>query len=201
MDDAGREGLRTPTFLRDLQQQHIIDQCHSHKGHYADLQRFAALPEVAALGWPSEVVEQWLYDHLEHYEFLTDYAELDLTAVEWTLEDLPTDMFLPMRSGPSDDYMTTVPDQHEHWVYARRFTAVPAAWEDTGTWLKPPLLLDLACLDGPAGVLQVVEGRTRVGILQGRARDGLRVADRHAAWVGRLRHVGRPTSDGATSRR
>jgi hypothetical protein len=36
--------------------------------------------------------------------------------------------------------------------------------------------------------LQVVEGRMRVGILQGRRADGLHVADRHEAWVGRARY-------------
>lgn len=179
------ELLTVAVHLSDLQQPHIVAKCRSHRGLYARLDEFAALSEVAALGWPLEVVEQWLYDHLEHWEFLRDYAKLDLSAVGWTLEDLPTSAYRTLKSGPSDRYMADVPDMHEHWTHTRRYIGVPAAWEDTGTWLVPPLLLDLGCLDGPAGVLQVVEGRTRVGILQGRARDGLNVAGHHAAWVGR----------------
>ena len=34
---------------------------------------------------------------------------------------------------------------------------------------------------------QLVEGRTRVGVLRGRHADGLHVADTHLAWVGRRR--------------
>ncbi|WP_413543666.1 hypothetical protein [Citricoccus nitrophenolicus] len=176
--------MSSPTFLRDLQQPHIVREV-AGAGGWTSLEKFAALPEVAALGWPLEVVQQWLYDHLEWGEFLRDYAALDLSAVVWTREYLPLREFLPMTSGSTDDYMATVPDMHEHWTHTRRFIGVPAAWEDTGTWLVPPLLLDLGCLGGSAGVLQVVEGRTRVGILQGRTRDGLNVAGHHAAWVGR----------------
>lgn len=173
-------------YLSDLQQPHIVSEVGG-SGGFTSAEKLAALPEVAALGWPLEVVKQWLYDHLEWHEFLRDYAELDLSAVVWTLEYVPLAEFMLMTSGPSDNYLATVPDLHEHWTERRRHLGVADAWEDTGTWLVPPLLLDLACLDGSAGLLQLVEGRTRVGILQGRARDGLHVAGRHATWIGRPR--------------
>lgn len=176
-------------YLHELQQPHLIRaRPVPFKPDPADVERFAALPEVAALGWPLDVVQQWLYEHLPHDEFLADYADLDLTAVVWSLEDVPTDGFLTMRTGPSEDsYLASIPDQHRHWTEQRRHLGVAERWENDGTWQVPPLLLDLGCMDGPAGVLQVVEGRTRVGILQGRTRDRLHVADHHAAWVGRPR--------------
>jgi hypothetical protein len=40
-------------------------------------------------------------------------------------------------------------------------------------------------LDPPELGLQVVEGRTRVGVLKGRHRKAYRVAALHLAWVGR----------------
>ena len=58
-------------------------------------------------------------------------------------------------------------------------------WDKEGTWLRPPLLIERALVgEGLAG-LQLVEGRTRVGVLRGRYADKLFVADTHLAWVGR----------------
>lgn len=173
-------------FLSDLQQPHIIREV-AGASPWTSPEKFSALPEVAELGWPSEVVRQWLYEHLLWGEFLTDYAALDLSTVAWSLQDVHATAFLSMTSGSSDDYLTEFSKNPDY--YRERFTvqrpATREAWEQQGTWLVPPLLLDLACLDGAEGVLQVVEGRTRVGILQGRVRDGLYVAGQHAAWVGR----------------
>lgn len=148
-----------------------------------DLARYADVPEVAALGWPLEVVEQWLFDHLESGVFLFDYGHVDLSAIVWRLVNLPTADYLNMPTGEDGRaYFERVPSQHEHWTSVRR--GVPEAWAEAGTWLRPPLVLARALIDPPSTGWQVVEGRTRVGILRGRVADGLHVAQAHAAWVG-----------------
>ncbi|MFF8281059.1 hypothetical protein ACF05T_34260 [Streptomyces lateritius] len=58
-------------------------------------------------------------------------------------------------------------------------------WEEHGTWLRPPLLIDRRLLAPADSGLQVLEGRTRVGVLRGRLREQLGVAPAHQAWVGR----------------
>jgi hypothetical protein len=58
-------------------------------------------------------------------------------------------------------------------------------WKIHGTWKRWPILLDRELLEPAAEGLQVVEGRTRLGVLKGRARAGSRVAKQHLAWVGR----------------
>jgi hypothetical protein len=60
-----------------------------------------------------------------------------------------------------------------------------AAWYVLGTWLVPPVLLSRALLVPPTAGLQVVEGRTRLGILRGRLANGLHVASQHEVWIGR----------------
>ena len=64
-------------------------------------------------------------------------------------------------------------------------TGVAQCWETHGTWKRWPILIDRRLLDPPESGLQVVEGRTRVGVLRGRHRQGILVAERHLAWVGR----------------
>ncbi|MFC7220366.1 hypothetical protein ACFQLX_19680 [Streptomyces polyrhachis] len=49
-------------------------------------------------------------------------------------------------------------------------------WEAHGTWMRPPLLIDQRLLNPADSGLQVLEGRTRVGVLRGHHREQLRVA-------------------------
>ena len=52
-------------------------------------------------------------------------------------------------------------------------------------WLGIFLAVSFVVLGFRLFRLQVVEGRTRVGVLRGRHRQGALVAERHLAWVGR----------------
>lgn len=174
-----------PVHLADLQRRHILRRAPGN-GSLTTLERFAELPEIAALGWPIDVVDQWLYEHLPNDEFLRDYAALDLARLRWSLEDLPTSVFeiMPTGEGGSDYLANEAPDHHPHWVRCRGDKVI-RAWEERGSWVRPPIVIDRGCIGGRAGELQLVEGRTRVGVLRGRLRDGLHVAPQHAAWVGR----------------
>ena len=67
-----------------------------------DLPVFLALPAIRRLAWPDEVVQQWLYDHGRHLEFLDDYANLDLSLIQWTLKDVAIDDLKTAPTGPSD---------------------------------------------------------------------------------------------------
>ncbi|WP_244173868.1 hypothetical protein [Streptomyces recifensis] len=68
-----------------------------------------------------------------------------------------------------------------YWVGVRP-QEVGLHWEEHGTWLRPPLLIDRRFLDPSSSGLQVVEGRTRVGVLRGRVRERRHVAPDHQAW-------------------
>ncbi len=171
--------------------EHFVDlaeRCWETGFGFAEFRRHDS---VASLGWPDDVVEQWIYDHASSPSFLRDYEHVDLSLVRWDVEALPVDVFMTMPTGPSDaediDYFASNPDR---WVEARKHgvhRGVALAWEVHGTWKRWPIILDRALLD-PAGTgLQLVEGRNRVGILRGFHRRGTTVAGKHLVWVGRPR--------------
>jgi hypothetical protein len=146
---------------------------------------FRADPALVSLQWPDDVLEQLLFDHGDHGPFVDDYGHLELSAIAWTLETIPTADFHTMPTGESEAGLIEYFAQHPvHWVTVRP-PQVGRHWEERGTWLRPPLLLDRRLLNPSDSGLQVLEGRTRVGVLRGRMREELHVAPEHQAWVGR----------------
>jgi hypothetical protein len=150
---------------------------------------FRDYPEVAALRWPDDVLEQWLFDHGSNPSFLDDYSMLNLREVQWDVEIVAVDAFLDMPTGPSDTgYIKEIAREPDHWIQVRDegdHVGVAQCWTVHGTWKRWPILLDRQLLTAQSRGLQVVEGRTRVGILKGRHQRGQHVAERHLAWVGR----------------
>lgn len=141
---------------------------------------------VKSLAWPEDVVEQWLYDHAGFGPFLLDYDGLDLTNLFWHDELVPAAEFLIMPTGPSEaGVIEAVAQNPDHWSEARRDQGVPQHWESHGTWVRRPLLIDRALLQPPADGLQVIEGRTRAGVLRGFLERGRSVAATHSTWVAR----------------
>ncbi|MFB6784501.1 hypothetical protein ACFCX0_46385 [Streptomyces sp. NPDC056352] len=151
---------------------------------------FRVHPAIASLQWPDDVVEQWLFDHGDNASFLRDYGGIDLREVEWSLETISAEELYEMPTGASDDgcieHFAANPD---HWVGVRP-PDVGLCWEEHGTWMRPPILIDRSLLDPRESGLQVVEGRTRVGVLKGRRRKGAFVARQHRAWAGRAKSRG-----------
>lgn len=168
-------------YLRDFTD--LSQQCREFA---VGLARFLDSDLVESLAWPDDVVEQWLYDHSGFGCFLVDYNGLDLTTIRWQDELVPAEQFLTMPTGPSEaGLIAEFAENPDHWSEVRRHQGVPQHWEMHGTWLRRPLLIDRTLLRPPAQGLQVIEGRTRVGVLCGllaRRRD---VAAMHSAWVAR----------------
>ena len=166
---------RMPTYLKDLEP---VDQD-------LGLQMFCESPAIARLGWPQEVVRQWLFEHGRHLEFLDDYGAVDLNRIDWQLEVLPVTELERVRTGPSEqDWLERVAAEHLYWL-SRRPEHIRDTWEELGTWGVPPIFLSRDLLNPPGTGLQLVEGRMRVGIMQGRRAAGLLVGASHNAWVGR----------------
>ncbi|MBX9399476.1 hypothetical protein K4749_39575 [Streptomyces sp. TRM72054] len=146
--------------------------------------RFRADPALVSLQWPDDVLEQFLFDHGDNAAFVRDYGGIDLRDVRWRLETIPAADFVGMPTGASDaSCIESYAENPVHWVNVRRPEA-GRHWEEHGTWLRPPILIARRLLDPSDSGLQVVEGRTRVGVLRGRLREGLHVASHHQAWVG-----------------
>lgn len=152
---------------------------------------FRKQPIVGRLHWPDDVTEQWIYDLANHVPFLTDYRDVDLSTIMWRVEALPVGVYMRIATGPSEsDTIEEFARDPDHWVAVRKHgvhRGVGLSWEVHGTWKRWPLIIERDVLNSGDSGLQLVEGRTRVGVLRGRHRQGKLVADRHLVWVGRRR--------------
>jgi hypothetical protein len=175
-----------PVYLHDFA--HLSEQCREFDG--SGLGGFLRDDRVRSLDWPDDVAEQWLYDFAGWGRFQDDYGHLDLATITWHDELVPAEEFLTMPTGPSDgDLIDENAANAHHWSEVRRHLGVPQHWESHGTWMRRPLLADRTFLYPGETGLQVIEGRTRVGILRGFMQRGRSVAPVHQAWVARLRNV------------
>lgn len=179
-DSSSTDALRLADFIEEA------FRCREHGG---GLTEFLRLGQVVRLHWPADVVEQWLYDHAGNESFLRDYGLVDLARITWQVEALSLDLLMELPTGPSDaDAIEYFARDPEHWIAVRQHgqrAGVAEMWDLHGTWKRWPLVLDRAAL-GPSGHgFQLVEGRTRVGVMRGRSRQGSFVADRHLVWIGR----------------
>jgi hypothetical protein len=149
--------------------------------------RFRVDPVLASLHWPDDVLEQFLFDHGDNGAFVHDYGGIDLRQVRWQLETTPAADFNEMPTGATEaDCVEYFAENPVHWVKVHP-TEVRHHWEEHGTWMRPPVLIDRRLVAPTNNGLQVLEGRKRVGVLRGRQREGLRVASHHHAWIGRPR--------------
>jgi hypothetical protein len=152
-------------------------------------EEFRQNPAVMDLGWPDDVLEQLLYDHADNAAFLKDYGRVDLSRIHWDVEALSAEELAGMPTGPSDqgciDEYAADPN---HWINVRKHgphLGAALCWDTHGTWKRWPILIDRLLLEPPTTGFQIVEGRTRVGILRGRMREGSHIATNHLAWIGR----------------
>lgn len=177
---AGGQGVVLGDFTA------LAETCRETGG---GLNEFLDTALVAALAWPNDVVEQWVFDHSGHGPFLADYGELDLTGLTWSLERLSSQLLSSLGTGPSDgDAIEQYAADPDFWLNKRKQVIVDA-WQAHGTWLRAPLLIDRAVLTPQGHGLQVIEGRTRVGLLRERLRLGQKVAAHHEAWVARCQYL------------
>lgn len=174
-------------YLRDFAD--LSASCHELDVN--GLRAFLSDDSVRALGWPADVAEQLLYDFAGWAPFQADYGHLDLETIAWNDELIEARDFLAMPTGPSDgDLIDENARMADHWAETRRHLGVPQHWESRGTWMRRPILIERSVLYPGEEGLQVVEGRTRVGILRGFMRQGRPVAALHAAWVARRLRTG-----------
>lgn len=173
--------------LRDLKRAH--NRCLSATGNPFEL--FLDESIISDLDWPEDVVKQMLWDHGETEHFLPDYGHLDLTQVAWRCESVSAELLQRVPTGASD--RGAIEDYARFPVYwaEKRGMDVVESWDRDGTWLVPPLLISRDLLKSGAEGWQLIEGRTRVGVLRGRIACGLPVATHHDTWVGRPRSPGK----------
>lgn len=142
---------------------------------------------IVSLQWPDDVVEQFLDDRGDNPAFLQDYRDVDLSGVVWGAEATTAEELRQMPAGASDNgCIEAYAANPDHWVWIRHagiHEDVAQRWATLGTWKRPPILIDRRLLAPSHSGLQVVEGRTRVGVLRGRLRQGSLVARQYQTWL------------------
>lgn len=174
-----------PVFLADLAKASVAAR---ERG--GGLRTFLADPATRGLRkWPKDVVHQWLYDHADGPKFQADYGHIDLSTLVWSLEPVALDELMAIPTGASEtDAIEYYAQDPERWVSLRDkgdHTGVREMWDVHGTWKRWPILIERRLVRPGQIGLQVIEGRTRLGVLRGRAQRGWHVAPQHLAWVGR----------------
>ncbi|MGW0963635.1 hypothetical protein ACWD4K_32530 [Streptomyces gelaticus] len=104
------------------------------------------------------MLQDFLFEHGDYGPFVADYGYLDLSAITWTLEAIPATDFHTMPTGESEAGLIEHFAQHPVYWASVKVPEVGQHWEDHGTLLRPPLLIDRRLLDpadsetaGPGG--------------------------------------------------
>ncbi len=148
-----------------------------------------ALPTV-----PIEVLEQVCSQHGRKAEFQQQYGHLDFANVEWRKELLEARVIVSCDVfGGFLMWFNSVSERisafgTRGWKCVDCRPDVVNAWESSGTWQKPPVLIDTG-VTSTKRQLHLVEGHTRIGTLKGLV-DAAIVAptSMHVAWVGYVKN-------------
>jgi hypothetical protein len=138
LGDAARYEQDSRIRLADFSE--IADACRTSEAGFTAFKR---TDRVRALGWPADVLEQWLYDHSDNGPFLNDYGIVDLSQIHWGLEALQASDIAAMPTGPSDgDVIDEFAANPDHWISVRNsgaHTGVAQMWELHRTWKRWPI--------------------------------------------------------------
>ena len=75
---------------------------------------------VSSLGWPDDVVEQFLYDHADKHRVLARCGRLDSSEIEWDVEVTRSKELIEMPTSASDgDCIEDFAANPDHWVRVR----------------------------------------------------------------------------------
>lgn len=146
---------------------------------------FKRAGKVASLGWPDDVLEQFVFDHGRKHGFQAAYGHLDLMKLTWSTRSFTAEELVGVRHGTYFDHVVETRRNPRHWIGNWHGSGVDLGWDTIGTWRRLPVFIDGRCSVPPHDGLQVVEGHTRLGILQGLVHDGsLAPESVHTAWWG-----------------
>lgn len=128
---------------------------------------------------PWEVALQFYYDHRQNEDFQLQYGDLDLSLLNWQMEEWTAKQIMEFSVYPRFQRWVNIAAQRSADFARVGFAAMdsrPAVvehWEKQNTWRVPPIVIDSAIII-PAHVgCHLVEGHTRLGCLIGLARQGV----------------------------
>lgn len=153
----------------------------------ADLGAFEQLLNAHDVHWPTAVVKQFLFDHGATSEFIKLYGHLDLNGIVWELRTVQASELVAASHYAGFTRVEEVAGHPHYTLKLYRSPELLALRPDpwTNTWAEPPIFIEGALRRPRQRQLHLVEGHTRLGVLQGLLMLGEVAADSvHEAFIG-----------------
>lgn len=154
----------------------------------ADADRHWRASSASGLDCPFDVFEQLFHDHHSDAVFAADLKAVDWLRVVWT-EELLTGVRLRQVAAPRGYQYAIDEARARTALYGLRDERpdVVASWQEEGTWVRPPVIVDGDVLSNLYRY-ELLVGFARVGDLLGLLDRGeVKETATHRVWVGRLK--------------
>ncbi len=139
---------------------------------------------------PVEVVQQVFSEHGKNPEFVEFYQDLELDRIHWELRKVKGSEIISAKMNSNfERWFAGVGERvgdfkSKGWDCIDSRPEVQNHWAKYKTWVIPPVFIH-GLLLGLDSVFQLVEGHTRVGLLNGLITHGIIDPDiEHAIWFG-----------------
>lgn len=134
---------------------------------------------------PLDVIEQFYADHGRNYGFQEQYADIDISNLEWILVDLSySEIAEASIFSDFKDWSDTCALKSQRvalendWSLIGHNKATVQNWESNRTWLCPPIML----ITGSG--YHLVKGHSRFGCLKGLVLSGVISPQKsHQIWL------------------
>jgi hypothetical protein len=138
---------------------------------------------------PEDVLSQFYSDHGRKNEFQSEYANIEIDLLQWNLMEIVAETIVKSSMHPNfHGWFESVSNRvkrfsTEGWESIDCRVEVREHWRIKRTWIIPPVFLDGQII-GSESKFHLVEGHTRVGILDGFLKhDILSENQLHTIWV------------------
>ncbi|WOD07467.1 hypothetical protein [Marinomonas sp. GJ51-6] len=137
---------------------------------------------------PLDVIEQFYADHGRNYGFQEQYADIDISNLEWTLVGLSyseiaeASIFSNFKDWSDTCTLKSQGVASENdWSLIGHNKSTVQNWEENRTWVRPPIMLITS------NNYHLVEGHSRFGCLKGLVLSGIISPQKsHQIWLAKI---------------
>ena len=138
---------------------------------------------------PHEVAEQWLYNLYSCGNTIDNYGWIDFRNAEFESTTLKSADVLRLRV--IETFQSYV-EEAKFYTNIESLPCIPKdkeCWDEFGTWRTPPIVIDVGSFPKPPkysdmrGVLQLVEGHSRLGYFKTLIKNGVSMSREHKIYL------------------
>ncbi|WOG25929.1 hypothetical protein [Endozoicomonas sp. 8E] len=140
---------------------------------------------------PLTILKQVYSDHGRNIDFQDQYADLDLSVIEWSLEEIPATEITGSSFYPGFSTWFQGVSQRTLQFVSKGWNCIDVRpqviehWKENSTWVEPPVIFSNSVYTIGSN-FHLVEGHTRVALLKGLVESAILPENSgHKIWVGR----------------